>query len=759
MSGFPKTAILLACQFVLLPALVVSIGQAPQPLSAKMPGKKGGEKGPQKKPTSKAFSVGKGVADDDVLPFVPAKPSTLKEQKRIDSAAWYMTGRMREARNDFIGAYEAYKKAMEYNPNSIEIYRVLIRLASGLDKTEEAIKYAQKAVELDPEDYELMRKLGLHMAGQGRYEEAVTFLKKASNSPSIDKKSGVYVIIQHDQANLYERLGKKEEAAQCWEVVFDALMKPDQFTFEYDRRSQLESKQAKLYERMGQSFLETDRLKLAVEAFNKAAESQKRRPGILKYHLAQIYFRSKQYQQALDSLQSYYDEQLQSKGRQAYEFLAEILNALDRSDELIPKLQTLAKKDRFNRTLHYYLAEQQGAQGQFDEAEKTYLESIGNSSDSEGLAGLLDLYYKNQKYAKLIDTLSKVVQTGDGLQRIQAHLEKMSKNEKFLKGLIAEAQKLKDKDPPGVDVFSGFIIAKLAAVADQKKAAQEFYQFSMDSAEKLSKPQIRSTWAFLVLRDYGQFLRQENQFSELSELLKKAVENPLLAPQRIDLLWRLADALERNGDTEAALKANAEARQAAPKYPILDYQHAWIYYHSRDWEKAIVQMQDFLKKYPGQEERVYQVKMMLSNTFVQQGDIAKGEAVLEELLADDPENPSINNDLGYLYADQGKNLEKAEKMIRIALKSEPDNMAYLDSMGWVLFKRQKYEEAQEYLKKASKLPGGGDSTILDHLADCYHKLNKTKEATALWKKALEEAQKSVPPDAKLVEQLQKKINQ
>jgi len=134
-----------------------------------------------------------------------------------------------------------------------------------------------------------------------------------------------------------------------------------------------------------------------------------------------------------------------------------------------------------------------------------------------------------------------------------------------------------------------------------------------------------------------------------------------LAPQRIDLLWRLADALERNGDTEAALKANAEARQAAPKYPILDYQHAWIYYHSRDWEKAIVQMQDFLKKYPGQEERVYQVKMMLSNTFVQQGDIAKGEAVLEELLADDPENPSINNDLGYLYADQGKIWKKQKR--------------------------------------------------------------------------------------------------
>ncbi|WP_298868803.1 tetratricopeptide repeat protein [uncultured Gimesia sp.] len=757
MSGFPKMAIMTARQIVLLPALLVSIGLAS--LSAEMPEKKGVEKSSQKKSTPKVFSLGKGVADDVVLPFIPSKPRTPEELKEVDSAAWYMTGRLREARNDFIGAYEAYKKAMEYNPNSIEIYRVLIRLASGLDKTEEAIQYAQKAVELDPKDYELMRKLGLHMAGQGRFEEAVSFLNKASSSPTINKKSGVYVIIQHDLANLYERLGKKEKAAECWEVVFNALTKPDQFTFEYNSRSQLEAKQGKLYERIGQSFLETGRLKLAVEAFNKAAESQKGRPGILKYHLAQVYFKSKQYQQALDSLQAYYDAQLQSKGRQAYEFLAEILKALNRSDELIPKLQKLAEKDRFNRTLNYYLAEQYANQGQFAEAEKIYLDSIGKSSDSEGLAGLITLYQKNQNYQKLIETLSRIVQGGDGLQRIQSSLEKMSKDKKFMRGLIAEAQKLKDNDPPGLDVYSGYILAKLSAVADQKEAAHEFYQFAMDSAAKHAKPQVRGTWAYKLLLEYSFLLRVENQYGELSELLQKAVKNPLLAPQRIDLLYRLADARERNGETAVALKANAEARKIAPKFPDLDYQHAWIYYHSRDWDNAIVQMQDFLKKYPGQKKSVYLVNSMLSNTYVQQGDIGKGLAVLEEMLAADPQNPTINNDLGYLYAEQGKNLDKAEKMVRIALKSEPNNMAYLDSMGWVLFKKQKYKEAQEYLERAHKLPGGDDSTILDHLADCYHKLNKTKEASELWKKALEAAQKSAFPDSKLIDQLQKKLNQ
>ncbi|QDT41287.1 tetratricopeptide repeat protein [Gimesia alba] len=757
MSGFPKTAILLAGQFLLLPVLTVSIGLSS--VSAKMPGKKGSSKTPQKQSVPKVFSLEGGIADDDVMPLVPAKPRTPEEQKQIDSAAWYMTGRLREARNDFIGAYEAYKKAMEYNPNSIEIYRVLIRLASGLDKTEEAIEFAQKAVALDPNDYELMRKLGLHMAGQGRFEDAIMFLKKASDSPAINKKSGVYVSVKHDQANLYERLGKHEEAAQCWEVVFNALTKPDEYTFEFSSRSRLEANQAKLYERIGQSFLETDRLKLAVEAFNKAAESQKGRPGILKYHLAQVYFRSKQYQQALDSLQAYFDEQLQSKGRKAYEFLAEILKSLNRSDELIPKLQQLAEKDRFNRTLHYYLAEQYKSAGQFDEAEKTYLGAIGKSSDLDGLVGLMSLYQSNQKYDKLIPTLSKIVQTSDGIQRIQSDLQKMSQDKEFIQALLAEAQKLKDKDPPGIDVYSGFIIAKLASVADQKKAAGEFYQFALDTAEKHPKPQVRGNWAFLILQGYRPLLRLDGQFGTLSDLLQKAVENPLLAPQRLDLLFQLADARERNGQTQAALKANQQARQIASQIPDLEFQHAWIYYHSRDWDKAIEQLQKFIQKYYKQKELVYQVKMMLSNSYVQKGDIGKGEEVLEELLAADPENPSINNDLGYLYADQGKKLEQAEKMIRIALKSEPNNMAYLDSMGWVLFKRQKYTEAQEYLERASKLPGGGDSTILDHLADCYNKLDKKKEATELWKKALEEAQKATPPDTKMIEQIEKKLNQ
>ena len=93
---------------------------------------------------------------------------------------------------------------------------------------------------------------------------------------------------------------------------------------------------------------------------------------------------------------------------------------------------------------------------------------------------------------------------------------------------------------------------------------------------------------------------------------------------------------------------------------------------------------------------------MLSVIYVNQGDYAKGEAELERLLERFPEDPGCNNDLGYLYADQGKNLEKAEAMIRKALVEEADERAYLDSLGWVLFKRGKLKEALEPLEKAAE---------------------------------------------------------
>ncbi len=135
----------------------------------------------------------------------------------------------------------------------------------------------------------------------------------------------------------------------------------------------------------------------------------------------------------------------------------------------------------------------------------------------------------------------------------------------------------------------------------------------------------------------------------------------------------------------------------------------------------------------------------------------RGEKILENILAERPEDPSVNNDLGYLYADQGKNLARAETMIRLALKSEPDNVAYLDSMGWILLKLGRLEEAQTFLQKAIASPGGSDGTIWEHLGDCHELLKNHDKAVGAWTKGLKDAQEESFPDTKLIERLKDKL--
>ena len=60
------------------------------------------------------------------------------------------------------------------------------------------------------------------------------------------------------------------------------------------------------------------------------------------------------------------------------------------------------------------------------------------------------------------------------------------------------------------------------------------------------------------------------------------------------------------------------------------------------------------------------------------------------MLDEFPDDAGAMNDLGYLWADQDKNLQRARRMIRKAVDAEPDNAAYRDSLGWVLFRLGRY---------------------------------------------------------------------
>jgi Flp pilus assembly protein TadD len=112
------------------------------------------------------------------------------------------------------------------------------------------------------------------------------------------------------------------------------------------------------------------------------------------------------------------------------------------------------------------------------------------------------------------------------------------------------------------------------------------------------------------------------------------------------------------------------------------------------------------------------------------------EEVLQQVVKLDPNHASACNDLGYSWADQGKNLDRAESLIRIAVAQEPDNQSFLDSLGWVLYKRGQYDQALTELQRAVGPAPQPDPVVLDHLGDVLYRLGRTDDATRQWERSL-----------------------
>ena len=122
------------------------------------------------------------------------------------------------------------------------------------------------------------------------------------------------------------------------------------------------------------------------------------------------------------------------------------------------------------------------------------------------------------------------------------------------------------------------------------------------------------------------------------------------------------------------------------------------------------------------------------------------EAEYKKALALDPNNATVLNDLGFMYADRGVKLPEALTMIKRAVELDPQNGAYLDSLGWVYFKLGQYGPAEENLHKAIDRTST-DASIHDHLGEVYEKTGRLKLAVGQWERSMTEYAHSLPADA------------
>jgi hypothetical protein len=91
--------------------------------------------------TAAANAPGNGFrlqeADQEVLPLAPVRSRSETTHRQLDSLSWFMTGRVWEIRGDRRKAFDAYKQAVEIDPQAGEVYRSLVPLAFQLELVDE----------------------------------------------------------------------------------------------------------------------------------------------------------------------------------------------------------------------------------------------------------------------------------------------------------------------------------------------------------------------------------------------------------------------------------------------------------------------------------------------------------------------------------------------------------------------------------------------------------------------------------------------
>ncbi len=695
---------------------------------------------------------------EETLPPVPRSP---QEEDRLKAQALYAAARIKQRQGKLAKALAMYQRAFRLDPHSYPILEEIVALSFRLNRADQAIRYAEKAAQLGGQNRRFFQVLADFLTRAGKLEKAAQFYRRVLElEKPQEKKTAQHVLVLMQLGKLYALQGKHKQAATAFREVLHALEHAKEYGIDARIRARLLGNAAATYRLMGQSFLEAGELNQAEEAFRTAHAVSRDQPTWL-FHQAQLALRRNQPQKALEHLEKYFQLKGTARRLQPYELLVQVLKKLGREKELLPLLQKLHKADPQNVYLALFLGQQLAQAKQWTAAvsplEKVSQADLKANPDyapvvAESLRLLVRCAVQDQNTAVLARSLGRVIDVTGELDIVEDEVKALLKRKPLVEKLL---QHVAGQAKQGQAEFGSLVAAALVAIqAGKPEAAKPLFTQALQMRPE-EEAALLMNWGLALLVDHPKLA---------VEVFRRAVEQKVNPDGQSVFLLYLALSLELSGNTDEALKIIGEAIRSAPGNPQIESRRAWILYHAGRYEEARQEYLELLKKYRDNYENqavrqvVRTTRMILSNIAVIQDDLPEAERWLEEVLDEFPDDPGALNDLGYLWADQGKHLHRALEMIQKAVAAEPDNAAYLDSLGWVLFRLGRLDEAVRHLERSVELLGEEpDGVVLDHLGDVYQALGRHQDAVRLWERAL----KALDPktEQKKIEQVRRKLHQ
>ncbi len=259
-------------------------------------------------------------------------------------------------------------------------------------------------------------------------------------------------------------------------------------------------------------------------------------------------------------------------------------------------------------------------------------------------------------------------------------------------------------------------------------------------------PEVAQRWPEAGEAQYlwGKALQQSDAAPAALAHLREAVS---LAPDRVDFRLTLLQALVVDSRGNLASK-NPTADDRRLRAEVEENVRAAAALVSQDDTSGQLIL-GYTYRALGQTERAaghfataaevndVRLQAAMELAFCQQdlGQLTKARQTLESLYKDFPDDPDVANSLGYLLAEQGKDLQRAEALVRQALRSDPQSGAYLDSLGWIFYQRGDHAGAFDLLVEAAN-QRPDDAIILEHLGLTLKALGQPDQALDVLRRSL-----------------------
>ncbi len=672
--------------------------------------------------------------EDPIEPFVPKHARSSRDEDRVRAHALFAAARVAEQKQDYALALRSYERAYRFDPAAVSALREIVPLAFNLDRQAEAVRYALVLAEHDPSDLLLLRRLAINLSEDGDTQRALRLYEKAFDLArrNGEKPNSGAVLMWMEMGRLYFLEKQYSKAAERFDEVGKALAAPQDYGLDATMQKALLNKAELTYQLFGEVFLEADRPADALAAFEKA-QAIKPDEALHLYNLARVDARQKQPAQALAKLENYFDKHYSSQGTGPYQLLGQVLESLGQQGQIVERLAKLRAADPDNMPLAYELAQRYRQSGQLEAAEPIYrslVERQKNRPPAEAVAALVDIYRRQKNAARVLDMLGATAERrGAALGEAKTPL---ADDPEMTRAVVAEARRRLDAEPAKLTYGARLAAATLAVEQKDFVAANALFDAAL-KADKGKPAEALVTW--------GLELFGAAQYADAVKVFERGLEEKLVPADNAPVYFYLSGALEMSGRTEEALEAARKAGELQKDSPRFAGRVAWIQYHAKRYESARQSYQElvdrFDKQYDSEEARdvMHEARLILSNIAATEGKVDESEEWVEQVLDEFPEDVGAMNDLGYLWADSGKHLDRALEMIQAAVAREPKNIAYRDSLGWVLFRLGRYNEAIAELKAAAAAEEP-DGTILDHLAEAQLKAGDAPAAIDTWSRAI-----------------------